>query len=71
MGKVTFAAAFVACAGFEIASAEAAIVVVSKTIQAAVDEANPGDIIVVPPGTYAGPNNAMFNLKQASRDRRS
>jgi hypothetical protein len=72
MGKITFAAAaLVACAGFEIASAEAAIVVVSKTIQAAVDEANPGDIIVVPPGTYAGPNNAMFNLKQASRDRRS
>jgi hypothetical protein len=52
MGKITFAAALVACAGFEIASAEAAIVVVSKTIQAAVDEANPGDIILVPPGTY-------------------
>jgi pectin methylesterase-like acyl-CoA thioesterase len=52
MGKITFAAALVACAGFEIVSAEAAIVVVSKTIQAAVDEANPGDIILVPPGTY-------------------
>jgi parallel beta-helix repeat protein len=52
MGKITFAAALVACVGFEIASAEAAIVVVSKTIQAAVDEANPGDIILVPPGTY-------------------
>ena len=52
MGKITFAAALVACVGFEIASTEAAIVVVSKTIQAAVDEANPGDIILVPPGTY-------------------
>ena len=52
MGKITFAATLVACVGFEIASAEAAIVVVSKTIQAAVDEANPGDIILVPPGTY-------------------
>jgi len=44
MGKITFAAALVACVGFEIASAEAAIVVVSKTIQAAVDEANPATL---------------------------
>jgi parallel beta-helix repeat protein len=39
------------CAG-NGASATAAVIVVSSTIQAAVDAAHPGDIIVVPPGTY-------------------
>jgi parallel beta-helix repeat protein len=52
MGKLTFAAALMACAAIEIASAEAAVVVVSTTIQAAVNKANPGDIIFVPPSTY-------------------
>ena len=52
MGKLTFAAALAACAAVEIASAEAAVVVVSTTIQAAVDKARPGDVIVVPPRTY-------------------
>jgi parallel beta-helix repeat protein len=52
MGKLTFAAALAACAAVEIASAEAAVVLVSTTIQAAVDKARPGDIIVVPPRTY-------------------
>jgi parallel beta-helix repeat protein len=52
MGKLTLAATLAACAAFEIASAEAAVLVVSKSIQAAVNEANPGDTIFVPPGTY-------------------
>src|SRR5712671_4293690 len=52
MGKLTLAATLAACAAVEIAAAEAAVLAVSKTIQAAVDEANPGDIILVPPGTY-------------------
>jgi parallel beta-helix repeat protein len=52
MGKLTLAAALAACAAVEIASAEAAVVVVSKTIQAAVNEAEPGDIVLVPPGKY-------------------
>jgi parallel beta-helix repeat protein len=34
------------------ASVKAAVIVVATTIQAAVDVAHPGDIIVVPPGTY-------------------
>jgi parallel beta-helix repeat protein len=34
------------------ASVQAAVIVVATTIQAAVDAAHPGDIIVVPPGTY-------------------
>jgi pectin methylesterase-like acyl-CoA thioesterase len=52
MGKLTFAAVLAACAAVEIASAEAAVVVVSTTIQAAVNKAKPGDIILVPPGRY-------------------
>lgn len=54
MGKLTltFAAALAACAALGIASADAAFIVVSKTIQAAVDDAKPGDFILVPPGTY-------------------
>jgi len=52
MRKFTFAAAFAACAAVEMASAEAAVVVVSTTVQAAVNKARPGDIILVPPGTY-------------------
>src|SRR5258708_34183843 len=52
MGKLTLAATLAACAAFEIASAEAAVLVVSKSIQVAVNEANPGDTIFVPPGTY-------------------
>src|ERR1700746_4028711 len=54
MGKLTFAAALPACAAAEIFSAEAAVVVVSTTIQAAVDKANADDTILVPPGTYRG-----------------
>ena len=52
MGKLPLAATLAACAAVEIASAEAAVLVVSKSIQAAVNEANPGDTIFVPPGTY-------------------
>ena len=52
MGKLTFAAALAACAAVEIASAEAAVVVVSTTLQAAVNKAMPGEIVLVPPGTY-------------------
>lgn len=52
MGKFTVAAALALCAAVEIASAKAAVLVVSTSIQAAVDEANPGDTIFVPPGTY-------------------
>ena len=40
MGKLTFAAALAACAVIAIASAEAAVVVVSTTIQAAVNKAS-------------------------------
>ena len=39
------------CVG-DRASIQAAVIVVATTIQAAVDAADPGDIIVVPPGTY-------------------
>src|SRR5215813_3686940 len=52
MGKLTLAAALAACAAIEIASADAAVLVVSKSIQAAVNAAKPGDTIFVPPGTY-------------------
>jgi pectin methylesterase-like acyl-CoA thioesterase len=52
MGKLTLAAAVAACAGIEIASADAAVLVASKSIQAAAIEAKPGDTIFVPPGTY-------------------
>jgi parallel beta-helix repeat protein len=52
MRKLAFSAALALSAAVEIASAEAAVVVVSKSIQAAVDEAKPGDVIFVPPGTY-------------------
>jgi hypothetical protein len=52
MGKLTLAAAVAACAGIEIAAADAAVLVASKSIQAAVNEAKPGDTIFVPPGTY-------------------
>jgi parallel beta-helix repeat protein len=52
MGKLTFAAALAVCAAVEIASAEAAVVVVSTTVQAAVNKAKPGDTILVPPGMY-------------------
>jgi parallel beta-helix repeat protein len=52
MGKFAFVAALAACVAIEIASAEAAVVVVSTTIQAAVDKARSGDIILVPSGTY-------------------
>jgi pectin methylesterase-like acyl-CoA thioesterase len=52
MAKLAFAAALAACAAVNIASADAAVVVVSTTIQAAVNKAKPGDTILVPPGTY-------------------
>jgi parallel beta-helix repeat protein len=53
MSKLTFAAAtLAACIVVGITSAQAGIVVVSNSIQAAVNEAKPGDIIFVPPGTY-------------------
>jgi parallel beta-helix repeat protein len=52
MGKLTSVTALAVCGAVEIASAEAAIVVVSKTIQAAVDDASAGDTILVPPRTY-------------------
>jgi parallel beta-helix repeat protein len=52
MNKLTFTAALAVCAAVAAASAEAAVVVVSTTIQAAVNKANPGDFILVPPRTY-------------------
>jgi parallel beta-helix repeat protein len=52
MRKVTLAAALAVCAAAEIASADAALLVVAKSIQAAVNAAKPGDTIFVPPGTY-------------------
>jgi parallel beta-helix repeat protein len=52
MRKLAFAAALAACAASEIASANADVVPVSASIQAAVDAAKPGDTIFVPPGTY-------------------
>ena len=52
MRKLAFSAALALSAAVEIASAEAAIIVVSKSIQAAVNDAKPGDVIFVPPGTY-------------------
>jgi parallel beta-helix repeat protein len=52
MRKLAFSAALALSAVVGIASTEAAVVVVSKSIQAAVNEAKPGDIIFVPPGTY-------------------
>jgi parallel beta-helix repeat protein len=52
MRNLTLAAALAACASVEIASADAAVLVVSKSIQAAVNAAKPGDTIFVPPGTY-------------------
>ena len=52
MRNLAFAAALTFSAAFEIASADAAVLVVSKSIQAVVNAANPGDVIFVPPGTY-------------------
>jgi len=52
MRKLAFSAALALSAAVEIASAEAAIIVVSKSIQAAINDAKPGDVIFVPPGTY-------------------
>ncbi len=52
MGKMTFAAALGACTAIAIASAQAAVVLVSGSIQGAVNQAKPGDIILVAPGTY-------------------
>src|SRR5436305_1282744 len=52
MGKLTLAAALAACAAVDIASAEAAVLVVTKDIQWAVNSAKLGDTIFVPPGTY-------------------
>lgn len=52
MRKMTFVAALAACTAIAIASAKAAVVLVSSSIQDAVNEAKPGDIILVPPGTY-------------------
>lgn len=52
MRNVTLAAALAICAAAEIASADAAVLVVSKSIQTALNAAKPGDTIFVPPGTY-------------------
>ena len=52
MDKLALTTAIVACAASAIVPAKADIVSVSSTIQAAVDAAEPGDIIIVPPGTY-------------------
>src|SRR5947209_10585174 len=52
MGKLALTAALAVCAASAIAPGKADIVPVSSTIQAAVDAAQPGDIIIVPPGTY-------------------
>jgi parallel beta-helix repeat protein len=52
MGKLFFAATLAGCAAVAIASAEAAVVVVTATVQAAVNKAKPGDTILVPPGRY-------------------
>ena len=41
MGKLTLAATLAACAAFEIASAEAAVLVVSKSIQARGERGQP------------------------------
>jgi parallel beta-helix repeat protein len=52
MEKLTLTAAILVCVACGIVPANADIVPVSSTIQAAVDAAEPGDIIIVPPGTY-------------------
>ena len=52
MGKPILSTALAACVGLGFASANAAVLVASKSIQAAVNEAKPGDTIFVPPGTY-------------------
>jgi len=52
MDKLVVTASIVVCVVSGMVSAKADIVPVSATIQAAVDAAEPGDIIVVPPGTY-------------------
>ena len=52
MDKRALAAAIGLCIATEFVPAKADIVPVSSTIQAAVDAAEPGDIILVPPGTY-------------------
>jgi parallel beta-helix repeat protein len=52
MEKLTLTAAIAVCVTCAIVPANADIVPVSSTIQAAVDAAEPGDIIIVPPGTY-------------------
>src|SRR5687768_2321904 len=45
-------ALLITVAGASAASAQTNVVVVSTSIQAAVDAANPGDTVRVPPGTY-------------------
>jgi parallel beta-helix repeat protein len=52
MRKLTFAAALAACTAIAIASAKATVIFVSGSIQGAVNQAKPGDIILVRPGTY-------------------
>src|SRR5689334_16858854 len=51
MGKLVLAAV-VACITIQICAAKADVIRVTGSIQAAVNTANPGDVIFVPPGTY-------------------